>query len=87
MDLQELLNFQPSRASKRPLEVLTPSASPSPSPSHKQPRRSYKYPPTPGHSLTQPIKLSDISSPVIVQPTSAPVKEIPVVENTGLNVF
>ena len=78
MDLQELLNFQPSRASKRPLEVLTPS----PSPSHKQPRRSHKYPPTPGHSLGQPIKLSDISSPVI-QLNAAPVKEIPVVENTG----
>ncbi|KAI6654042.1 Beta-catenin-like protein 1 [Oopsacas minuta] len=78
MDLQELLNFQPSRATKRPIEVLTPS--PSPSPSHKLQKRSYKYPPTPAHSLGKPIKLSHISSPaVLLSPVSD--KEPPVEEN------
>ena len=83
MDIGELMNFHPNRANKRPFEDFSPS------PSHKQPRRSYKYPPTPAHSIRKPVPVSPRAAPVpspVPSPVSRPVsthEEAPVEENKG----
>ena len=82
MDLGELLNFHPSRATKRPLEPFSPS----PSPSHKQHKRSHKYPPTPGHSLGKPIELPSPSHRPTPNTGSMPAlsKEVLIPEQEGV---
>ena len=77
MDLGELLNFHPNRANKRPFEDITPS------PSHKQPRRSHKYPPTPAHSLGKSVPISESATSVPHPVASQEKEEAPVEEKRG----